>query len=598
MHRSGTRTILSPSDLVTHLGCAHATELDRRVLAGELARPSVHDADLEVLRRRGDEHERAQLALFTEAGLSVVEITCRGSDVGDLRAAEAETLAAMRAGADVVFQATFFDGRWRGAADFLLKVARPSDLGAWSYEVADTKLARRVKPSALVQLCAYAEQVARLQGVWPEELVVITGDGEHHRSRTADVVAYHRRVKEQLESSVDGPLEPTEAVPVEHCGVCPWASRCKEGWRAADSLRLIAGVRSTAVAPLAGAGITAGAALAASADGTPVEGMRVEVVDRLRRQARLQLAQRTDGVVRHELLVPERLEDPEDRAGPLAVDPAPDQAPPAPRGLAALPTPSTGDLFFDIEGDPWVGPNGIEYLFGVVEGPTSGGALPRYTAYWGHDPAGERQAFEQLVDLVVARLDADPGMHVYHYAPYERTVLQRLAGRYGTRHAEVDRILRGKVLVDLYRVVRHAILVSQEGYGLKKLEPLYLPPDARSGEAVTDGGSSIAVYEEWLETRDPARLEEIRAYNEVDCRSTLGLRDWLEERRAELERRTGAPLPRPAGAEGAASTAVSALDARQEAAVGALLAGVPEDPAARGPDVEVQRLLADLVGWH
>ena len=598
MHRSGPRTILSPSDLVTHLGCAHATELDRRVLAGELARPSVRDADLDVLRRRGDEHERAQLARFTDAGRSVVEITCRGSEVADLLAAEAETLAAMRAGADVVFQATFFDGRWRGAADFLLKVPRPSDLGAWSYEVADTKLARRVKPSALVQLCAYAEQVARLQGVWPEELVVITGDGAHHRSRTADVVAYHRRVKQQLESTVAGPLEPTEAVPVEHCGVCPWAARCEEGWRAADSLRLIAGVRSTAVAALAGAGITTGAALAASADGEPVEGMQVEVVDRLRRQARLQLAQRADGVVRHELLVPEGPADPSRPAGtgPAAGDPG-DVVPAPLRGLAALPAPSTGDLFFDIEGDPWVGPHGIEYLFGVVERP-AGDAAPRYTAYWGHDPAGERQAFEQLVDLVVARLDADPGMHVYHYAPYERTVLQRLAGRYGTRHAEVDRILRGQVLVDLYQVVRHAVLVSQEGYGLKKLEPLYLPADARSGEAVTDGGSSIAVYEEWLETGDPARLEEIRAYNEVDCRSTLGLRDWLEERRAELEQRSGAPLPRPAGVEGAASPKVAALDERQEAAATALVEVVTGDPAAGGTEDEVRRLLADLVGWH
>ena len=600
MHRSGTRTILSPSDLVTHLGCAHATELDRRVVAGELARPSVHDADLEVLRRRGDEHERAQLARFVAAGLSVVEVACCGSEVDDLLAAEAETLAAMRAGADVVFQATFFDGRWRGAADFLLKVARPSDLGAWSYEVADTKLARRVKPSALVQLCAYAEQVARLQGVWPEELVVITGDGEHHRHRTADVVAYHRRVAAQLEATVDGPLVATEAVPVEHCGVCPWAPRCEEGWRAADSLRLIAGVRARAEALLAGAGITTGAALAASADGSPVAGMQVEVLDRLRRQARLQLAQRADGVVRHELLVPEGPVGPEGGAVPARSDPAADHArPPAPlRGLAALPAPSAGDLFFDIEGDPWVGPHGIEYLFGVVEGPMGGSAVPGYTAYWGHDAAGERQAFERLVDLVVARLDADPGMHVYHYAPYERTVLQRLAGRYGTRDGEVDRILRGKVLVDLYQVVRHAILVSQEGYGLKKLEPLYLPADARSGEAVTDGGSSIVVYEEWLETRDPARLEEIRAYNEVDCRSTLGLRRWLEERRAELEVRTGAPLPRPAGAEGAAPTTVAALDARQAAAVEALLAGVPEDPAARGPGDEVRRLLADLVGWH
>ena len=594
MHRSATSTVLSPSDLVTHLACAHATELDRRVVEGELGRPDGPDPDLDVLRRRGDEHERAQLAAFVEAGRSVVEIRCPGSGADDLRAAEADTLAAMRAGADVVFQATFFDGRWRGHADFLLRSEAPSDLGAWSYDVADAKLARRVKPSALVQLCAYAEQVARLQGVWPEALVVITGDGAHHRHRSADVAAYHRLVKARFESVMDSELEPTAAVPVEHCGVCPWAPRCEAGWRAADDLRLIAGVGVGAAAALSAAGITSGALLAASADGSPVDGMQLGVADRLRRQARLQLAQRHDGVVRHELLPPEVPVDhqrEQEDVGPGApVTP--------PQGLAALPSPSPGDLFFDIEGDPWVGDHGIEYLFGVVGAPTASQPVPPYAGFWGHDPAGEKLAFERLVDLVIERLDAHPDMHVYHYAAYERSVLQRLAGRYDTRQAEVDRILRGKVLVDLYQVVRHAVLVSQEGYGLKKLEPLYLPADTRAGEAVTDGGSSIAVYEEWLASGDPARLEAIRAYNEVDCRSTLGLRDWLESRRVDLEHETGSPVPRPERVEGRPSATVAEVDEARSAAAAALLDRVPEDREARTPEQHARQLLADLLGWH
>ena len=186
---------------------------------------------------------------------------------------------------------------------------------------------------------------------------------------------------------------------------------------------------------------------------------------------------------------------------------------------------------------------------------------------------------------------------MYHYASYERTVLQRLAGRYDTRHTEVDRILRGQVLVDLYQVVRHSVLVSQEGYGLKKLEPLYLP--SRAGEAITDGGSSIVTYEAWLESGDPQLLEDIRAYNEIDCRSTLGLRDWLEERRDELAERTGAPVPRPAPADGTASAAITEADEEHSAAVAALLlAGVPAREAARSADDDARQLLADLLGWH
>jgi len=34
----------------------------------------------------------------------------------------------MRGGADIVYQAAFFDGTWRGRADFLYRVDAPSDL--------------------------------------------------------------------------------------------------------------------------------------------------------------------------------------------------------------------------------------------------------------------------------------------------------------------------------------------------------------------------------------------------------------------------------------------------------------------------------------
>src|SRR3712207_9524106 len=102
-----------------------------------------------TLFRSGHEHELRELERLRSLGLDVVVVEPQGSSPDELRAAEAETVAAMRAGADVVYQATFFDGRWRGHADFLLKVPQRTALGDWGYEVADTKLARRAKPEAL-----------------------------------------------------------------------------------------------------------------------------------------------------------------------------------------------------------------------------------------------------------------------------------------------------------------------------------------------------------------------------------------------------------------------------------------------------------------
>ena len=205
-------------------------------------------------------------------------------------------------------------------------------------------------------------------------------------------------------------------------------------------------------------------------------------------------------------------------------------------GLALLPAPTEADLFFDMESDPWAQDGGLEYLFGVFD--AAGGFKP----LWAHDRAQEKKAFEDFVDLVIGRLDANPAMHVFHYASYEPSALKRLMGRYGTREAEVDRLLRGEVLVDLYRVVKQSLLASRESYSLKAIEALYM---GKRHDAIAEAGSSIVAYERWIDNRDQAILDEIAAYNEQDCRSTWLLRNWLEERRPEAERTFAITIPRP-----------------------------------------------------
>jgi predicted RecB family nuclease len=87
-------------------------------------------------------HEQTYLRHLADTeGLQVAEIP---TDVSWANAVS-ETLDAIRVGADVVYQATFQDGVWRGRADFLIRVNQPSVLGDFSYEVAETKLARAAK---------------------------------------------------------------------------------------------------------------------------------------------------------------------------------------------------------------------------------------------------------------------------------------------------------------------------------------------------------------------------------------------------------------------------------------------------------------------
>ena len=142
--------------------------------------------------------------------------------------------------------------------------------------------------------------------------------------------------------------------------------------------------------------------------------------------------------------------------------------------------PSHGDLYLDLEGDPFAGEDGMDYLFGLLQ-PSERGADggPLFHAFWSRDAegrvteAGEKAAFEATIDKIIGCLDAEPDLHVYHYAPYEPSHLGKLMGRYNTRQDEVDRLFRGDVLVDLYGVVRQGIRASVESYSIKKMEPFY-----------------------------------------------------------------------------------------------------------------------------
>ncbi len=588
-HEDGT-LVVSATDLVGFLECDHLVTLELERSRGLREKPIRNDPQLELIQKRGYAHEQAYIARLRAEGREVLEIATGDLKTpAQLRAAEAETVAAMRAGADVIFQATFFDGHWRGHADFLVRRDdRPSDLGSWSYDVADTKLARRVKAAAILQMCVYADLLERLQGVPPETVSVVTGDGVAHPHRLEDYAAYYRAAKTRFEARLAAeaemdvadeaaggtPLEPTYPEPVDHCRVCPWWSVCVDRRRADDHLSIVAGATKTTRRKLVGAGIGTLAALARLPADQPVPKVTPRILTRVRRQAALQLAYRQTHQLAYELIPPD-----------------PDQPG---RGLAALPFPSPLDVFWDIESDPWALEDGLEYLLGYA---VIDGREPAFHALWGHDREGEKAAFEAFIDLVMERLARDPGMHVYHYGGYESGAMKRLMQRHATREDEVDALLRGKVLVNLYdHVVRSGIRASVESYSIKQIEKFYLPE--REGP-VTSAGFSVVEYERWMESQDPSILANIADYNRDDCLSTLGLRDWLEGLRTEA-----APLypdglvPRPTPADPAASETVSVKRAESRSREEALRVGIPADRADRSEEQQGRWLLAGLVDWH
>ncbi|MGZ8515499.1 MAG: TM0106 family RecB-like putative nuclease, partial [Candidatus Limnocylindrales bacterium] len=601
MDRIDGKPVYSATDLVAYLACEHLTQLERAALAELVERPIRNDPELDVIRRRGFEHEARFLADLRAVGRDPVTIELDGSaaDRGEeLRAAASRTIEAMAAGADVIYQATFFNGTFRGHADFLLRVEapdRPSRWGPYHYEVADTKLARHVKASAVLQICSYVDQLEVIQGVRPEWLHVALGGSARtvERLRVDDYMAYYRSARDRfLEAMADEapPTYPpigTYPEPVDHCEVCRWAALCATRRRADDHLSLVAGISGRQRRALTERGVSTLEALGElSLPMTPrLEGTSEGALVRVREQARIQLKGRRELWPRYELLLP------------------PAGAPIEPeRGLASLPPPSPGDLFFDIEGDPYAFEDGLDYLFGVLE--TDGS----FHAFWSRDADGEfslpaeGRAFERLVDFIMERLERDPGLHVYHYAPYEPTALKRLMGRYGTREAEIDRLLREGVLVDLLRAVRQSLRASVESYSIKKMEAFY---GFTREIDLRDAGSSIVAFEQWLELGEGERpaanhLERIERYNRDDVVSNRRLRDWLETLRDELAGLTGSPVPRPSPRVQPLPPELTARQAQTQALVERLTAPaiIGIDPAAATPEQHARWLLAQLLGWH
>ena len=341
-------TVLSPSDLSHFVSCRHRVGLDLAVARGELTRPHRNDPFAEMLREHGKRHERAYVDSLRASGLRVV-------DLKDVEQGTEKALAAMQDGVDAIVQARFGADDLAGIADVLVRVETPSALGLWSYEVHDTKLAHHTSGGTILQLSAYSELLARIQGHLPERFHVIApGEGDHEpftrwSYRVLDYAAYYRMVlaltRAELKRGHAALQTEFYPEPVEACARCVWEQRCESRRRSDDHLSLVANAGRSQRAELRSQGFSTLAAVAGMnvpVPFTPTRGSR-ETYDRLGSQARVQLQQRTSG-----LPVFER----------LAIEDA--------EGLCRLPLPSHGDLFLDLEGARFARKGGREYLLSLI----------------------------------------------------------------------------------------------------------------------------------------------------------------------------------------------------------------------------------------
>ena len=509
------RVIWSASDLKAAAECEFAW---CRAIDAKLGRvPAVEEPEDATLRRAaelGDVHEQNVLARYVhELGAEKVHQIEKVSsvDAEALAAAVDETVDALRSDALVVFQAAFATEEFVGFADFL----RRDDDGRW--RVQDSKLARKARVTALMQLAAYVDQLDRLGIRRSDEVDLILGDGtlsthvvddllplfQVRRARLRALIA-DRRIDDGASGAPLAWGDDRGDLQIVACGRC---ATCEEQVIAHRDLLMVARMRPVQRARLRAAGIETIDALAAAPQSP--EGMNTDTFETLRAQARLQLRADADGAPTYDVHYAQ--------------------------AIHTLPLPSHGDIFFDFEGDPLYtepAPDGeahwgIDYLFGWVDN------ADQYSALWAHTFGDEKRALETFLDFVHARRIAHPGMHIYHYAPYETSHLVAMAARHGVREGEVDRLLREGVFVDLYPLVLRTVRVGSRSYSIKKLEPLYMGEDVRTSD-VQKGDDSIVQYvaaRELAAAGEQAEADVVLAdladYNRYDCVSTRRLRNWL-----------------------------------------------------------------------
>ena len=372
------------------------------------------------------------------------------------------------------------------------------------------KISADPKPTAIIQLCAYADMLVAMQGVLPEQIAVITRDEKRHIYRTESFFFFYRYFKQsflefqQIFSKDDQPL------PLKNDDHRDWSIYAKKVLHERDDVALTARIRQSHIEALQRAGITTLTGLSKNKQ-KAIEGVPDSALQTLVSQALLQVESRG-------------------KRPPLySVNSHPADTR---IGLAMLPDPNPKDIFFDMEGYPLLGKNGLEYLYGITER-----GKRNYTEFWAYTPTEEGKTFKEFMDWVFKRWTENPSMHIYHYAPYEPSTLKRLMGTYGICERMMDELLRHEVFVNLYAVVVQGLQVGTFSYGLKAIEALYYPE--RETE-VSSGAESAVEFARWLDAGDykhPEKsefLSRIREYNKDDCWSTKGSGSISSENRSGI----------------------------------------------------------------
>lgn len=554
------------SDVSTYLSCKHATQLHKQYELEQKPVPHFHDPVLDVLIQRGAEHEKAYVQFLKGKNLSTTDSRRKSFE---------ETVKAMSEGVHVIVQGRLEHNEWSGYPDILLRVDGKSKFGNWQYKVQDTKLSIHTRPSAIVQLCFYSELLAIIQQQEPATFSVVVPGTPFKIEEYAfnDFRAYYNLIKSGFKSAVESSAT-TYPNPVEHCSICNWWQVCNDRRRKDDHLSFVAGLRKTQIQELKAQAIETLEAFALTEKIDRPKRGNYENLLRKKTQASIQYDGRVSNALIHQPLVPVEEK----------------------RGFNRLPTPSSADIYLDLEGDAFFSGGSFEYLFGIITMDEK--KNPLYKHFWATTRAEEKEAFVAVMRFILERLTKYPELFTYHYGHYEPTTFKRLAHNYAVFEQELDDLLRKGKFVDLHTVVKEALIASVERYSLKDIEKF--SKYTRKVD-LRQAGISRKQLERSLQLNEfnslPAStIDTVQGYNEDDCLATHSLHQWLEEERRKLTDQ-GESILRPVFTSDPPDEKLLELEKRSKLLFESLTKGIPANEEERTDEQKAKWLLANQLQY-
>ncbi len=492
---TGGKNFYSPSMLKKYLSCRHIIFNEKNEKKLKLKRKPQTIID-QMRFDKGNSHEKNYFEKLKTKFSKIKNIkSLKNIDKFE------ETKRSMQEGYEVIYGGWLTDGKWKGESDFLLKNTKlRSSLGDYSYTVLDTKNSNKVKGDHIYQVGVYCYLLKKTQGVLPESFYILLKDGSKEAIKINEVFEVFNSQKIEYEKFLENDIENTQPEKCSFCSFCDWLDVCEDNWKGKRHLNLVGGINKLNIKKFKKNGVETIDDLAKIKVSTKIPGLREEIIKKRVEQAKLQLEYEKIGEpvfknINENLFIR--------------------------KGFNLLPKPSNGDLFFDLESTTWAYDEKIEYLFGLyfIEKEKE-----NFLPLWSHNKKEEKKNLVKFFEFTKKHFDKFPNAKIYHYAAYEINALERLTSTHKVKTVEYDFYLRSNKFIDLFRVAKQAIMVSENSYSIKNLEKFY--NFERTGD-VQKGEKSEEFYIEWSQTKNQKLLDEIEFYNKQDCKSTYELREWL-----------------------------------------------------------------------